>query len=69
MSYKRRLSDNLIEAYHRACEANNEVLADVLREAAHIELAGTGRTGLIDRRPNSSAFRRALNLNAAAFPA
>ncbi len=69
MSYKRRLSDNLSEAYRRPCEAHNQVLAGVLREAANIELAGTGRTGLIDRRPNCSAFRRALNLNAAAFPA
>lgn len=69
MSYKRRLSDNLIEAFHRACEANNEVLANVLREATNIELAGAGRTGLIDRRPNSSAFRKALNRHAAAFPA
>ena len=69
MSYKRRLSNNLIEAYHPACEANNKVLARVLREATNIELAGKGRTGFIGRRPNASAFRRAFNLHVAAFPA
>ena len=68
MIHKRRLSNNLIEAYLRACKANNRVLASVLREATNIELAGKRRTGVIDRRPNIAAFRRALNLHAAAFP-
>jgi hypothetical protein len=60
MGYQHRLSEQLIEGFQSACEAHNEILATVLREAANIELAGTLRRDYIDRRPNSSAFRKAL---------
>jgi hypothetical protein len=69
MSYRRRLSDQLIEALQSACEAQNEILATVLREAANLELAGIRRHGLVDRRPNSPAFRRALTQHAEVFHA
>jgi len=60
MGYQHRLSEQLIEGFQSAREAHNEILATVLREAANIELAGTLRRDYIDRRPNSSAFRKAL---------
>jgi hypothetical protein len=69
MSYQRRLSDRLIEGFQSACEAHNEILATVLREAANVELAGVHRRDYIDRRPNSSAFRRALAQHAHVFHA
>lgn len=69
MSYQRWLSDRLLENLQNACDAHNEMLATVLREAANIELAGTHRDGCIDRRPNSSSFRRALTMHAEVFHA
>ncbi len=69
MSYQRRLSDRLIEGHQSACDAQNEILATVLREAVNVELAGVHRSGYIDRRPNSSAFRRALAQHAYVFHA
>jgi hypothetical protein len=69
MSYQRRLSDQLIEGLQSACEAQNEILATVLREAANVELSGVHRSGHVDRRPNSSAFRRALAQHAYVFHA
>ncbi|MEC7538445.1 MAG: hypothetical protein VYB59_14290 [Pseudomonadota bacterium] len=69
MSYRRRLSDQLIEAFQNACDAYNEMLAAVLREAANIGLAGMHRPDFVDRRPNSPAFRRALTHQAEVFHA
>lgn len=69
MSYQRRLSDQLLEALQSACDAHNEVLATVLREAANVELAGVQRDEFVDRRPNSPAFRRALAHHAEVFHA
>ena len=37
--------------------------------AANVELAGMRRHGLVDRRPNSPAFRRALTQHAEVFHA
>ena len=67
MSYHRRLSDKLLESFWSACDAQNEVLATVLREAANVELSGSHRSDFVDRRPNSPAFRRALQHHAAIF--
>ncbi len=61
MSYQRRLGDRLIEGLQSACEAHNEILATVLREAANVELAGFHWRNYIDCRPNSSTFYRALS--------
>ena len=69
MSYRQRLSDQLIESFQNACDAHNEMLAAVLREAANIELAGMHRPDFVDRRPNSPAFRRALTHHAEVFHA
>ena len=69
MSYRRRLSDQLIESFQNACDAHNEMLAAVLREAANIGLAGMHRPGIVDRRPNSPASRRALTHHAEVFHA
>jgi len=69
MSYRQRLSDQLIESCQNACNALNEMLAAVLREAANIELAGVHRPDFVDRRPNSPAFRRALTHHAEVFHA
>jgi len=69
MSYRRRLSDQLIESLQNACDAHNEMLAAVLREAANVELAGGHRSDFVDRRPNSPAFRRALTHHAEVFHA
>ena len=69
MSYQRRLSDRLIEGFQSACEAHNEILATVLREAANVELAGFHRRDYIDCRPNSSTFRMALGQHANVFHA
>ena len=67
MSYRRRLSDQLIASFQNACDAHNEMLAAVLREATNIELAGVHRPNFVDRRPNSPAFRRALTHHAEVF--
>ncbi len=64
MSYRRRPSDQLIASFQNACDAHNEMLAAVLREAANIELAGMHRPGFVDRRPKSPAARRALTHHA-----
>ncbi|MED5358922.1 MAG: hypothetical protein VYD85_10970 [Pseudomonadota bacterium] len=69
MSYRRRLSDQLIEAFQNACDAYNEMLAAVLREAANIGLAGMHRPDFVDRRPNSPVFRCALTHHAEVFHA
>ena len=69
MSYRRRLSDQLIEAFQNACDAHNEMLAAVLREAANIGLAGMHRPDFVDRRPNSPVFRRAITHHAEVFHA
>ena len=69
MSYRRRLSDQLIESFQNACDAHNKMLAAVLRKAANIELAGVHRPDFVDRRPNSPAFRRALTHHAEVFHA
>jgi len=64
MSYQRRLSYRLIEGFQSACEAQNEILATVLREAANVELAGVHRRTIliIDRivRPFAEPSRNML---------
>lgn len=67
MTQSRRLSDRLIDSLQKACDAHNELLAAVLREAANIELAGVYHSGYVDRRPSSSDFRRALTHHARTF--
>lgn len=69
MTQRRRLSDTLLEALQKACDSHNELLATVLREAANVEMAGSGHVGYVDRRPNSPDFRRALTLHASTFGA
>ena len=69
MSYRRRLSDQLIESFQNACDAHNKMLAAVLRKAANIELAGVHRPDFVARRPHSPAFRRALTHPAEVFHA
>ena len=69
MSFRRRLSDQLIESFQNACDAHNATLAAVLREAANIERAGVQRPNFVDRRPNRPAFRRALTHHEEVFHA
>lgn len=67
MSIRRRLSDRLIDACRKACNAQNEILSGVLLEAVNLELAGVHHRGYVDRRPNSRDFRRVLTLHCQTF--
>jgi len=57
---KRRLTDNIVTAHRKACEAGNRELAHQLREALVIEVTGFGH-GKKDRRRNADDVVGALD--------
>lgn len=58
MSYRRRLSDKILNGHKQACESGNVEVAEVLLRALEQELTAIGG-GRHDRRTTTAPYERA----------